>query len=141
MLAYRALGVCVALSIAALPRNAGAQANPYDPNALPTRDVPAPEPEIPLQVPSEPPPVAESPPPPPAPTPPAPAAAVAAAPTAAPAKSAADGCEPPASTAEAISHRELGGHYFPVALFVPPALTLSHFGIRAGIEYHSVPGF
>ncbi|HKP59909.1 MAG TPA: hypothetical protein VJV78_24460, partial [Polyangiales bacterium] len=71
----------------------------------------------------------------------APAAAVAATLPVTPAKPAADSCEPPASAAEAISHRELGGHYFPVALFVPPALTLSHFGIRAGIEYHSVPGF
>jgi hypothetical protein len=50
-------------------------------------------------------------------------------------------CEPPPSAAEATTHRELGGHYFPVPLFVPTALTLSYFGIRAGIEYHSVPGF
>jgi hypothetical protein len=49
--------------------------------------------------------------------------------------------EPPPSAAELVSHRELGGHHFPVGLFVPTALTLSYFGVRAGLEYHSVPGF
>jgi len=39
------------------------------------------------------------------------------------------------------SNRELGDHRFPLAVFVPSALSLSHFGIRAGVEYHSVPGF
>jgi hypothetical protein len=42
---------------------------------------------------------------------------------------------------EVVSNRELGGHYFPLAVFVPPALTFSYFGVRAGIEYHSVPGY
>ena len=37
--------------------------------------------------------------------------------------------------------RLLGGHYFPPAVFVPSALTFSYFGVRAGLEYHSVPGF
>ena len=40
-----------------------------------------------------------------------------------------------------VSHRELGGHHFPLAVFVPPALTYSYVGVRAGIEYHSVPGY
>jgi len=37
--------------------------------------------------------------------------------------------------------RVLGGHQFPVATFVPLALSSSYLGVRAGIEYHSVPGF
>lgn len=40
-----------------------------------------------------------------------------------------------------VSNRELGGHQFPLAVFVPPALTFSYFGVRAGLEYHSVPGY
>jgi hypothetical protein len=40
-----------------------------------------------------------------------------------------------------VSNRELGGHHFPLAVFVPPALTFSYFGVRAGLEYHRVPGF
>jgi hypothetical protein len=40
-----------------------------------------------------------------------------------------------------VSHRELGGHHFPLPVFVPPALTFSYFGVRAGLEYTRVPGF
>jgi len=40
-----------------------------------------------------------------------------------------------------VSNRELGGHHFPLAVFVPPALTFSYFGVRAGLEYNRVPGF
>lgn len=40
-----------------------------------------------------------------------------------------------------VSNRELGGHRFPLAVFVPAALTFSYFGVRAGLEYHQVPGF
>lgn len=42
---------------------------------------------------------------------------------------------------EFASYREIGGHYLPPAVFVPSALTFNYFGVRAGLEYHSVPGF
>jgi hypothetical protein len=38
-------------------------------------------------------------------------------------------------------HRVLGGHRFPVAVFVPTALTASYMGVHAGLEYHEVPGY
>ncbi len=38
-------------------------------------------------------------------------------------------------------HRVLGGHQFPIGAFVPLALTTSYIGVRAGFEYHEVPGF
>lgn len=38
-------------------------------------------------------------------------------------------------------HRVLGGHQFPIAAFVPLALTTSYLGVRAGFEYHEIPGF
>ena len=37
--------------------------------------------------------------------------------------------------------RALGEHYFQLGSFVPSALVDSHIGIRAGVEYHQVPGF
>jgi hypothetical protein len=40
-----------------------------------------------------------------------------------------------------VSNRELGGHRFPLAVFVPTALSFTYFGVRAGLEYHRVPGF
>jgi hypothetical protein len=35
----------------------------------------------------------------------------------------------------------LGGHSFQLGAFVPSALISSYAGIRAGVEYHQVPGF
>jgi hypothetical protein len=37
--------------------------------------------------------------------------------------------------------RRLGGHNFLEGSFVPSALLSSHLGVRAGVEYHEVPGF
>ena len=37
--------------------------------------------------------------------------------------------------------RALGEHNFQLSSFVPSALVESHIGIRAGVEYHQVPGF
>jgi hypothetical protein len=37
--------------------------------------------------------------------------------------------------------RSLGEHNFQLGSFVPSALVDSHIGIRAGVEYHQVPGF
>jgi hypothetical protein len=37
--------------------------------------------------------------------------------------------------------RALGEHNFQLSSFVPSALIDSHLGIRAGVEYHQVPGF
>jgi hypothetical protein len=37
--------------------------------------------------------------------------------------------------------RVLGRHSFPTANFVPSVLSTSSLGVRAGIEYHQVPGF
>jgi hypothetical protein len=37
--------------------------------------------------------------------------------------------------------RLVGRHRFIVPAFTPSALTASHLGIRAGVEYHQVPGF
>jgi hypothetical protein len=37
--------------------------------------------------------------------------------------------------------RVLGGHRFAVAVFVPDALPSSYLGVRAGFEYHEVPGY
>lgn len=37
--------------------------------------------------------------------------------------------------------RSLGEHNFQLSAFVPSALVDSHLGIRAGVEYHQVPGF
>ncbi len=48
---------------------------------------------------------------------------------------------PPPPPPELVSYRKLGDHHFPLAVFVPPALTFNYFGVRAGIEYHSVPGY
>lgn len=42
---------------------------------------------------------------------------------------------------EASESRVLGGHVFPVAAFVPTAFTVSSFGMRAGMENRTVPGF
>lgn len=47
----------------------------------------------------------------------------------------------PSSEDLIVSNRELGGHHFPLAVFVPPAQTFSYFGVRAGLEYNRVPGF
>jgi hypothetical protein len=38
-------------------------------------------------------------------------------------------------------NRILGGHQFPIGAFVPLALATSYMGVRAGFEYHEVPGF
>jgi hypothetical protein len=38
-------------------------------------------------------------------------------------------------------NRVLGGHQFPIGAFVPLALATSYLGVRAGFEYHEVPGF
>src|ERR1700753_1581704 len=37
--------------------------------------------------------------------------------------------------------RVLDGHRFPIAVFVPTALPSSYLGVRAGLEYHEVPGY
>jgi hypothetical protein len=37
--------------------------------------------------------------------------------------------------------RTIDGHRFPAANFVPFALSASYIGVRAGFEYHSVPGY
>jgi hypothetical protein len=37
--------------------------------------------------------------------------------------------------------RLLGGHRFPLAVFVATALPISYMGVRAGLEYHEVPGY
>ena len=39
------------------------------------------------------------------------------------------------------STRVLGGHSFLLGTFVPSGLINSHLGIRAGLEYHQVPGY
>ena len=39
------------------------------------------------------------------------------------------------------STRALGEHNFQQSAFVPSALVDSHLGVRAGVEYHQVPGF
>jgi hypothetical protein len=39
------------------------------------------------------------------------------------------------------STRTLGGHSFLLGSFVPSGLINSHLGIRAGFEYHQVPGY
>jgi hypothetical protein len=38
-------------------------------------------------------------------------------------------------------NRMLDGHRFPIGAFVPLALPASYLGVRAGVEYHSVPAF
>ena len=101
------------------------------------------EPELPLQVTPEPEPEPErGPPVPEAPAQPPPSATPTAPPTACTTECTKYISVPQQPTAAPlVTHRELGGHHFPVALYVPPALTLSYFGVRAGIEYHSVPGY
>jgi hypothetical protein len=52
----------------------------------------------------------------------------------------------PAQVAEELEstwgqQRTLGGHSFQLGTFVPSALISSYVGVRAGIEYHEVPGF
>jgi hypothetical protein len=47
----------------------------------------------------------------------------------------------PQSEEVLVSNRALGGHHFPLAVFVPPAQTFSYFGVRAGLEYHRVSGY
>ncbi|HEY2734207.1 MAG TPA: hypothetical protein VGI70_09485 [Polyangiales bacterium] len=37
--------------------------------------------------------------------------------------------------------RVLDGHRFPIAAFVPNPLPSSYLGVRAGLEYHEVPGY
>ena len=38
-------------------------------------------------------------------------------------------------------HLVLGGHRFLVGAFVPSAIPASYLGVRAGLQYHQVPGF
>ncbi|MBN1652942.1 MAG: hypothetical protein JXA30_04120 [Deltaproteobacteria bacterium] len=49
--------------------------------------------------------------------------------------------KPSAAEEDWGQYRVLGGHQFPAAIFVPLALSSSYLGVRAGIQYHSVPGF
>jgi hypothetical protein len=50
--------------------------------------------------------------------------------------------QPPAAASDGWgSGRLLGGHRFPIAVFVPSVLSSSYIGVRAGLEYHQVPGF
>jgi hypothetical protein len=48
--------------------------------------------------------------------------------------------EPP-STDDWGQRRVLAGHRFPQSVFLPTALLSSSLGVRAGIEYHAVPGY
>jgi hypothetical protein len=49
---------------------------------------------------------------------------------------------PPVPTEESWAlSRRLGDHNFLEGSFVPSALLSSHLGVRAGVEYHEVPGF
>jgi hypothetical protein len=49
----------------------------------------------------------------------------------------------PAEISENIwgQQRVLGGHSFQLGAFLPSALVSSYVGVRAGFEYHQVPGF
>lgn len=76
-----------------------------------------------------------------------PASTALAAPVAAPQPSAAAPAPAAAATPAEVSEntwgqqRVLGGHSFQLGAFLPSALVSSYAGVRAGFEYHQVPGF
>jgi hypothetical protein len=59
----------------------------------------------------------------------------------APAAASGDGADSLAESDSWGQDRRVGSHRFIVAAFIPSALAASHLGIRAGIEYHQVPGY
>src|SRR5262249_52669834 len=79
----------------------------------------------------------------PAPTPPPPSAAGAVARHSAPVAVAKHEPAPAPEPLESDWGQQhgLGGHSFLLGTFIPSALVSSHVGIRAGVEYHQVPGY